>query len=169
MQIRRLLMLFAVFALAVCPLLQAETPDTTLTYTISGTLGPVLSGSDPLGANGESGTITILINQGAKPKSTTATTATYGVPAGAVSADIGGTTYTSTSPSSMKFSVPASGPDTITVTSSFTVDGLPATIVGIASLASGSFVRANILKHPTVFKPTPQNLTPATSANGPGS
>lgn len=170
MKRRRLLTLLPVLVLALCPLLaSAAAPDATLTITINGTLGPVLSGSDPLGANGESGSITIMISESASPTSTTAASATYKVPAGGVVAVIGSTTYPSTSPSTMKITFPAAGPDVITVTSVVSVGGLNATVVGVASLAKGSFRKAAILKHPTTFSPSPQNLTAATSANGPGS
>ena len=118
MKQRRLLTFLPFLALALCPLLaSAAVPDATLTIAITGTLGPVLAGSDPLGANGESGTITIMIRESASPTSTTATSATYRVPAGGVVAVIGGTTYPSTSPSNMKITFPAAGPDVITVTS----------------------------------------------------
>ena len=84
---RRLLSLFAAaLVLGICPLMAAN-----ITYTISGTLGPVLSGSDPLGANGESGILTATASTTATPTSKTKTSATYTLPQGSVTVNVGGT------------------------------------------------------------------------------
>jgi len=48
------------------------------------------------------------------------------------------------------------------------VDGLNGTVVGTASLANGSFAKS-VLKHPVLFKPSPQTLTAAKTASGGGS
>ncbi len=150
--------------LALCPLLAAA----GITYTISGTLGPVLSGSDPLGANGETGVLTIVVNQALTPTSTTATSATYTLPAGSITVVIGGTTYGTTGNPTIKYNVPASGPDSIVVNATVNVSGIPGTVVGTAYLAHGSFSKA-VFKHPIKFTPTPQTLKPAATAGGPGS
>lgn len=161
---RRLLSLsVAVLVLGLCPLMAAS-----ITYTISGTLGPVLAGSDPLGANGESGVLTATAGTKLTPTSTTKTTATYTLPQGAVTVDVGGTTYSTTGPATLKFSFPAAGPDTMVFTATISVDGFTGTVVGTASLAKGSFT-SSILKHPQQFSPSPQTLTPAKKASGPGS
>jgi hypothetical protein len=131
-------------------------------------VGPILSGSDPLGANGESGTIVINISSTLAPTSTTAASATYTVPAGAITVTIGGTSYPSTNPSTVEYTIPKSGNDNLIVTTQIDVDGLTGTVVGTIALAHGSFTKT-ILTHPIKFSPTPQTLTAATKASGPGS
>lgn len=135
----------------------------TLTITLKGTLGPILSGSDPLGLNGQSGTVTIMASESLSPKKHTATSATYVLPAGAISVKAGSNQFTTNSPSKMiinltstadTFTVIAAGPSGLMVTDT-------------TALKTGSWTTA-VLKHPTVFKPSPQKLTPAKSANGPG-
>lgn len=164
MQVRRRLLLFAiVLLLGTCPLLAAS-----ITYTINGTLGPVLSGRDPLGANGESGVLTAVANTTLVPTSHTATSATYTLPAGAITVTIGSTTYATTGTSTMKYTFPAAGPDNMIFTTTVSINGINGTVVGTAALAKGSITRA-VLKHPTRFKPFPQTLTPATKAGGTGS
>ena len=68
----------------------------------------------------------------------------------------------------MKFTFPASGADTMVFNATISVDGLTGTVIGTASLANGSFTNT-ILKHPRKFSPSPQTLTPAKKASGPGS
>jgi hypothetical protein len=162
---RRLLSLSAaVLTLGLCPLMAAS-----ITYNITGTLGPIISGSDPLGANGKTGTITIVVSETLKPKKHTATSATYTLPAGAITVNIGGTNYVTSGTSSLQYAIPAAGPDTMVVTATVIVDDIfTGTVVGTASLAKGSFTSA-ILKHPQAFKPSPQTLTAATTASGRGS
>ena len=153
----------AVLILGLCPLMAAN-----ITYTISGTLGPILSGSDPLGANGESGVLTATASSTLTPTSKTATSATYTLPVGAITVNIGGTVYGTTGTSTLKYTFPAAGPDTMVFTATVSVDGFKGTVVGTASLAKGSFTTA-VTKHPQKFKPTPQTLAPAKKATGPGS
>jgi hypothetical protein len=153
-----------VLMLALCPLLAAS----SITYTISGTLGPVLAGSDPLGANGESGILTITVSTTLPPTSHTSTSATYTLPAGSLEVVIGGVPYGTVGTSTLKYTLPASGADTIVVTATVNVDGVNGTVVGTASLAKGSFPKS-VLKHPTSFSPSPQTLTAATKAGGAGS
>ncbi len=38
-------------------------PPATLTIVIDGSAGPVLSGTDPLGLNGQSATVTVLVSE----------------------------------------------------------------------------------------------------------
>jgi len=149
--------------LGICPLMAAH-----ITYTINGTLGPVLSGSDYLGANGESGTLTVIANTTLVPTSTTSTSATYTLPAGAITVVIGGTTYATTGHATLKYNFPATGPDTMVVTTTISVSGLTGTVVGTASLANHSF-NSGVTTHPQKFKPSPQTLTAATRAGGAGS
>ena len=164
MQVRRRLLFLAVVAiLGVCPMLAAN-----IVYTVSGTLGPVLSGSDPLGANGQSGTLTATISSAATPKSTTSTSATYSVPQGAVKVVIGGTTYTTSGPATIVYDFPSTSNSKIVITATVKVLGISGNVTGTAQLAKGSFTSA-VKTHPTKFKPSPQTLTPATKAGGPGS
>lgn len=164
MEVRRKVLLAATLMLAACPLLSAA----TLTYSINGTVGPILAGSDPLGANGESGTITMKVSNTLTPTSTTSTSATYTLPAGAITVNIGGTNYPTTGTSTLEYTIPASGHDTMVITTKVNVSGINGTVVGTISLAHGSF-KSTILTHPTKFSPTTQNLTAATSTTGPGS
>jgi len=140
----------------------------SITYTISGTLGPVLAGSDPLGANGQSGVLTATASTTLTPTSRTRTSATYTLPAGAITVVISGTTYSTTGTSTLKFVHPATGPDTMVFSGTVSVSGITATVVGTASLANGS-IPATVGRHPVKFSPSPQTLTAATSATGPGS
>ena len=139
-----------------------------ITYTINGTLGPILSGKDPLGGDGGNGTLAAVVSSTLVPTSKTKTSATYTLPAGAITVVIGGTPYATTGTSTLQYSFPAAGPDTMVFTSTVSVSGIDGTVVGTASLAKASFTTA-VLKHPQRFKPSPQNLTSATTASGPGS
>jgi hypothetical protein len=158
---RGLLLSTAALMVGLCPLMAA-----TITYTISGTCGPVLSGSDPLGANGQSGIVTAVVSTTLVPTTKTKTSATYTLPTGAITVLLGGTSYPATT-SSVKYNFPAAGPDTMVFTATISVDHIKGTVVGTASLAKGSFKTA-VTKHPTKFTPSPQTLTAATTASGPG-
>jgi hypothetical protein len=168
MHVRRFLLISTVLMLGICGLLTAATPATTITMTFSGTLGPVLSGSDPLGANGQSGTITAMVSESLTPTSKTSTSVTYTLPVGALSIVINGTTYRTPNTTAMKISVPATGASVLSVTTSITYLGITGTVVGTVFLAHGSFPKS-IFTHPAPFTPTTQTLKAATSATGPGS
>jgi hypothetical protein len=161
---RELCFCLAVLVLGVCPMLAAS-----ITYTINGTLGPVLSGSDPLGANGQSGMLTIVASTSLNPTSTGVTSATYTLPAGAITVVVGGTTYKTTGSSTLKYNVPLLGANTMVVTATVTVQGTRGTVVGTASLAKGSFILKQVQRHPAKFVPSPQTLTASTRAGGGGS
>jgi len=140
-----------------------------ITMTISATLdSPALSGSDPLGAAGGTGTITITIRKTLKPTAHTARSATYRLAAGTVTATVDGDTVTNPSPFTMKISFPAAGPDTLVLSGKVSEDGVTVPISATASLAKGSFTKA-VLKHPQAFTPSTQNLTAPTTYPGPGS
>jgi len=139
----------------------------TLTITIGATLGPVLSGSDPIGADGQSGTVTILASESLSPTKHTKNFATYTLPAGAITAIVGGETFTSTSPAKMTIKL-AKKADTLTLIFASSIDGFKFTITDTTALAPGSWTTA-VLEHPEVFTPSPQTLTAAESATGPGS
>lgn len=141
----------------------AAPATSTLTITIKGTLGPVLSGPDPLGLNGQSGKITVMASESLKPTKHTANSATYTLPAGAISVTAGSQHFKSTSPSKMTISL-LSTADTLTLVVAGP-DGLMAT--DTTFLKAGSWKNA-VLKHPTTFSPSPQKLKSAKTAGGPG-
>lgn len=163
MELRRWL-LAAVLTLSICPLLAAQ----SITYTFKGKVGPILSGTDPLGANGQGGELTAVVSTSLTPTSTTTTSATYTLPAGAITVYLGGKKYTTDSKSSLKYNFPATGREGMIFVATISVSGLTATVVGSVSLDRGSFP-ASITEHPAAFTPTPQKLTAATTAGGPGS
>lgn len=161
---RRSLLLFAaVLLLGICPLMAAS-----VTYTVSGTLGPVLSGSDPLGANGQTGVVTAVASTSLVPTSHTSNTATYTLPAGAVTLTIGGTSYPTTGTTSMKVTESATAANKMVFTTTVSVLGIKGTIVATVQLKPKSFTTA-VLSHPTKFTPSPQTLKAATVAGGAGS
>ena len=166
-----LLTLTAVFALA--SRLPAQSTDSngyghppakTLSIVVKGTLGPVLSGSDPLGLNGESGKVAIKASESLSPTKHTSNSATYKLPAGAITLTFGSEKYKTTSASTMTVTLTSTA-DTLTV-SATGPDG--AQVTSLAYLKTGSWTNA-VLKHPTTFTPSPQKLTAAKSDNGPGS
>lgn len=135
----------------------------TLTITLKGTLGPILSGSDPLGLNGQSGTVTVMASESLSPTKHTSTSATYKLPAGAITVVAGSNKFTTTSPSKMIVNLMSTA-DTLTLI----VAGPSGLMVTDTTfLKTGSWTTA-VLKHPTVFKPSPQKLTSAKTATGPG-
>jgi hypothetical protein len=142
-------------------------PTETLTITISGTLGPILAGSDPIGADGQSGTVTILASESLSPTKHTKTSATYTLPAGAITANVGGTVFTSNAPAKMTIKL-AKKADTLTLIFASSVEGFSFTITDTTALAPGSWTTA-VLENPGVFTPSPQTLTAAKSATGAGS
>lgn len=167
---RYLLAITAILAIGASTLASAAdltgiTPSAkTLTITINGTLGPVLSGSDPLGLNGQNGMLTLMASEKLSPKKHTSNSATYILPAGAVVVTVGNNQFQTSSPSTLVITLGSSA-DVLTL-SAPGPDGLK--VVGTADLKSGSWGNA-ILKHPGLFKPSPQDLAPAKNSNGPGS
>ena len=142
-------------------------PKSTLTITLDGTAGPILSGSDLAGINGKTATATLLLSESMSPKSQTSTSATYKIPAGAVTLVVGSTDYTNASPGKMKITL-AKGDEILTLTYVFLDHGLPVTVVETSYLAKNSWTSA-VLTHPGTFSPSPQDLTAAAAASGKGS
>jgi hypothetical protein len=142
----------------------AVSPAThTLTITLKGTIEPILSGSDPLGLDGKSGTIMIMASESLSPTKHTATSATYTLPAGAVTVTAGGKKFTTKSPSKMTIHLMSTA-DTLTLI----LNGPDSAVVTDTTfLKTGSWTTA-VLKHPGVFTPSPQTLKTATTAGGPG-
>jgi hypothetical protein len=161
---RRILLSIGVMMLGIFPLMAAN-----ITYTVNGKLGPVLSGSDPLGANGQSTTITVTASSTLNPTTTGTSSATYTLPPGAVTVAIGGTTYASKGNSILKYTVPLLGKDTMVVTSTIAIEGVHAMVSATVSLASGSFILKAVQRHPETFAPSPQSLSAASRAGGSGS
>jgi len=162
MQRRRFLPFSALLVLGMCPL--AAPAATNLTITLTGTLGPLLRGSDPLSANGQTGTIVITASESLKPTKTTPTSATYTLPSGSVLINVAGIAFPSTQPSTMIVELTSTA-DILKVTAA---GPLSAVVTAKAYLAPGSWPKS-ALQHPTAFSPSPQNLTPAAAANGSGS
>lgn len=136
-------------------------PKATLTIVLDGTLGPVISGSDPAGLDGQSAMVTILASESLNPYKTTATSASYHIPAGDITVNINGTNYMSTSKSSMIVKLGKSA-DTLTLKASVDVDGFKVQVSDVSSLAAGSWTNA-VLQHPTLFSPSPQDLSQPSS------
>jgi len=135
----------------------------TLTITIKGTIEPILLGSDPLGLDGKSGVVTLLASESLSPTSHTSTSATYKLPAGAITVTAGGKKFTTKSPSKMIINLTSTA-DTLTL---ILTGPQSAMVTDTTYLKTGSWTTA-VLKHPGVFSPSPQKLTSATTASGPG-
>lgn len=133
----------------------------TLTIMLDGTLGPILSGSDPAGLDGQNATVTILASESLTPYKTTATSASYHIPAGDITVNINGTNYMSTSKSSMTVKLGKSA-DTLSLKGTVDVDGFKFQVSEVSSLAAGSWTNA-VLQHPMPFSPSPQDLSEPSS------
>ncbi|MGA8442406.1 MAG: hypothetical protein WB762_16300 [Candidatus Sulfotelmatobacter sp.] len=135
----------------------------TLTITIKGTIGPILSGSDPLALDGKAGSIKLVASESLSPSKHTSTSATYSLPAGAIVATGGKRTLATKTPSTMSISLTKAA-DILTLIFAGP-DGLVVTDTGF--FEPDSWTTA-VLKHPGVFQPTPQDLKSATKAGGSG-
>lgn len=144
--------------------ISAVSPAThTLTITIKGTIEPILSGSDPLGLDGKSGVVKLLASESLSPKSHTSTSATYKLPAGAITVTAGGKKFTTKSPSKMIIKLTSTA-DTLTLI----LTGPDSAVVTDTTYLKANSWTTAVLKHPGVFSPSPQKLTSATTASGPG-
>jgi hypothetical protein len=133
----------------------------TLTIVLDGTLGPILSGSDPAGLDGQSATVTVAASESLKPYKMTSSSASYHLPTGAIVVDVNGTNYASTSRSTMSIKL-GSKADVLSFKSSLSIDGQKIKVSDVTSLQSGSWTNV-VLQHPAVFSPSPQNLSSPTS------
>jgi hypothetical protein len=138
----------------------------TLTITVKGTIAPILSGSDPLRFDGQSGTVKILASESLTPTKHTATSATYTLPPGAISVTAGSNKFSTKSPSKMVINLTSTA-DTLTLIIAGQVNGVSLMVTDTNFLKAGSWTTA-VLKHPGVFSPSPQKLTAAKTAGGPG-
>ncbi|HEX4079742.1 MAG TPA: hypothetical protein VHX61_12810 [Rhizomicrobium sp.] len=139
-----------------------QAPAKSLTIILDGTLGPVISGSDPAGLDGDSATVTVTASEKLKPYKTTGKSASYHIPAGDVTVDVDGTDYMSTSRSSMTVKL-GSKADLLTFKASLEIDGFKVSVSDISSLQTGSWSKS-VLQHPALFSPSPQNLTEPSSS-----
>jgi hypothetical protein len=135
----------------------AHAPKSAVTITLDGTLGPVISGNDPAGLDGDSATLTIIASASLKPYKTTAKSASYHIPAGDIMVDVNGTEYTSTSKSTMIVTLGKKS-DTLTMNASLDMDNVKVQVSDVSTLAAGSWAKS-VLQHPALFSPSPQNLT----------
>jgi hypothetical protein len=143
---------------------EAVIPSTkTLTITLQGTIEPILSGTDPLGLDGQSGKLTMMASESLSPTKHTSTSATYTLPAGAITVVAGTNKFTTTSPSKMTIKLTSTA-DTLTLVASGP-EGLMLT--DTTYLKAGSWTNA-VLKHPTPFAPSPQKVKSARTSGGPG-
>jgi hypothetical protein len=132
-------------------------PQSTLTITLDGTLGPIISGSDPAGLNGQSAEVTITASEKLKPFKTTAKSASYHIPAGDIVVTVNGEQYSSTSKSVMSVKLGKSA-DMLTFKASVNYHGFKVQVTDVSSLQSGSWTKS-VLQHPGLFSPSPQDLT----------
>jgi hypothetical protein len=117
-------------------------PETTITYSITGTLGPNLnSGPDCLGLDDQTATATAMVSSTLTPSSTTSNSATYTLPAGAITAVAGGLSFTSTTTWKMVYKLTSKGDSltlsgegpfdaVVTANSALVVDSFPKTVLG---------------------------------------
>jgi hypothetical protein len=136
-------------------------PKAVLTITLDGTLGPVISGSDPAGLDGDSATVTVVASESLKPYKTTASSASYHIPVGAITVNVNGTDYSSTAKSSMVVQLGKTA-DTLTLKASLDYNGVKVQVTDVSSLAVGSWTKS-VLQHPAVFAPSPQDLSEPSS------
>lgn len=132
-----------------------------LTIKLDGTLGPVLSGSDPAGLDGQSATVTVTAKESLNPYKTTSHSASYHLPAGAILVDVNGTEYTSTKRSNMTVKLTGKA-DVLTFKSSLNIQGFEVTVVDTSTLQAGSW-SDTVLQHPAGFSPSPQDLSSPSS------
>jgi hypothetical protein len=142
-----MLSLSILLVLGLCPLLAAS-PDYTITYSLTGPLGPNLNnGPDCLGLNTFAATASAMVSSTAVPTSTTTNSATYTLPAGAVTAAAGTLSFTNTTPWTMKYKLTAKG-DSLTLSG---VGPLSAVVTANSALVVGSFPKTVLGKtgHPS--------------------
>jgi hypothetical protein len=132
-----------------------------LTITLDGTLGPIISGNDPAGLNGQSAMVTVTASESLTPYKMTAGSASYHIPAGDITVTVNGTKYTSTSRSSMIVRLGKKA-DLLTLKANITVLGHKVNVTDVSALQSGSWT-TGVLQHPALFSPSPQNLTEPSS------
>ena len=139
----------------------AGSSASVITITLDGTLGPVISGNDPAGLDGQSAMVTVTASESLKPYKTTAGSASYHIPAGDITVNVNGTEYTSTSRSSMIVKLGKKA-DLLALKANITVLGQKVNVTDVSAFQSGSWT-TGVLQHPALFSPSPQNLTEPSS------
>jgi uncharacterized repeat protein (TIGR03803 family) len=140
----------------------------TLDFTATGTLGPVLSGSDPFALNGSAFAFTGFIDESATPTACPTglpitPTVCYTIPANQLTGQVGVLPpVTIATPSLLAVVASKTSNDALEI--QFSAIGL--SVTAILQLAPGSFP-PSILQHPIPFKPSPQALAAATSVPPP--
>lgn len=152
----KMLLLCVVLTLGLCSM-QAASPDTNIVYNLNGTLAPNLNGGpDCLGGLNQTATASATASSTLTPTKTTSSSATYSLPAGAITASVGTISFTSTAPWNMVYKL-GSKSDTLTLSGP---GPLASKVTAVSSLKAGSFSKA-VLKHPSPLTAadSPQNLT----------
>jgi hypothetical protein len=140
---------------------RALPPTATLTIVLDATLGPVLSGSDPAGLDGDSATITLTVSESLTPYKVTAKSASYHIPAKDIVLSVNGNDYSPSSRSSLIINLGKTA-DTMTLKGKVKFGFISANISDISSLAAGSWSKT-IRQHLVTFSPSPQNLSEPSS------
>jgi hypothetical protein len=163
--IRTSVLIFVVLALSggagAQPYRSPRSDSKILTMTLDGTLGPVISGSDPANLDGESATVTVTASESLKPYKTSSKSASYHIPAGDIVVDVNGTDYTSTSRSEMIVKL-SSKADLLAFKATLEIDDFTVKVSSTSALASGSWTNS-VLEHPAPFSPSPQDLSSPSS------
>jgi hypothetical protein len=133
----------------------------TVTIVLDGTLGPVISGSDPAGLDGDSATITLTVSESLKPYKLTSTSASYHISTKDIVLNVNGNQYSPSSRYTLVVNLGKSA-DTLTLSGKAKIDFVPVTVSDVTSLAAGSFSKT-VRKHLTTFSPSPQNLSEPSS------
>ncbi len=123
-----LVLLFAAFAL--------PARAGTVSFDASGTLGPLLSGVDPLGFVGQAFITSGSLDENTPPTSTTADSATYNIP-GNILITLGPVPLNGSN-GTLTLTAPPSGPDTMALDFSVTVVGYTSDVTAILSLPEGT-------------------------------
>lgn len=131
--------LFGVIALAVSFMaLSLPARAGTITLETSGTLGPLISGIDPLNLNGGSFFVTGTIDQNSAPTSITADSATYSIP-GTLDITVGALDFSGFF-GAMTLTDPSSGPDTVALDFMVSELGFVPVVTATMSLPEGTLI-----------------------------
>jgi hypothetical protein len=169
MRMRRMCPFIILVLLMLCAGVAAQA-GTLLDFTGSGTLGPIIGGTncpglncDPLGVNGASFSFTGSIDESIAPTACPAgvsASVCYTIPSGALTGQIGAAPpFTTTATSTLALTL-GGGSNDIMQINFLAQAGSPVT--AIMRLAPNSFT-TNALLHPEPFVPSPQALAAASS------
>jgi hypothetical protein len=92
----------------------------------------------------------------------TAKSASYHIRPGGIIVTVNGSDYTSTSRSSMIIKL-GSRADLLTFKATLNIDGFTVKVADTSALQSGSWT-SDVLQHPALFSPSPQNLSEPSSS-----